>query len=308
MTLRKRLSRLALALLIKSIAFIVRLLPWGVAISLGEQLGFLLYHILGRYRTASFNNFKTAFGDEKSPVESAKIIKRSFVNLGKTFIEVLKLPTLKPHEMDSLVSWEGEEYLKDTDGKGIILITGHIGNWELMGASIAHRGYPIHAIAAPLYNQRIDRLIIHLRALFGVKTISRGTPSSSRKIMEVLRKKEILALLIDQDTRVDGVFVSFFNKKAYTPAGAAQLSLRVNAVTVMAFITRLPNNHHRITIKKPLALFRTGDKKGDIKKNTALFTSHIEQQIRVVPDQWVWMHQRWKTQDESLPAGGAITQ
>jgi len=304
MTLRKRCSRLALALLVKGVTVIARKLPWAVAVSLGGRLGLLLYPILRRYRIASFNNLNIAFGAEKDPIESAQIIKKSFINLGKSLIEILALPNLKPHEIDSLVSWEGEEYLKETGGKGVLLITGHIGNWELMGAAIAHRGYPIHAIAAPLYNSRIDRLIIDLRAVFGVKTISRGSPSSSRKILEVLRQKEILTLLIDQDTRVNGVFVPFFNKKAYTPAGAAQLAARENIITVMAFITRLPNNHHRLTIKKPLEIFRTGDRQTNLLNNTVLFTSHIERQIRMYPDQWVWMHQRWKTQDE--PRGESL--
>ncbi len=296
MTFRKRFSRLSLALLIKIIAWVARLFPWRMAVFLGGRLGIFLYHILRRHRIASFNNLTIAFGNEKDPIASTRIIKNSFINLGKSLIEILALPNLKPHERDALVSWEGEEYLKDTGGKGVILITGHIGNWELMGAALAHRGYPIHAIATPLYNSRIDQIIIQLRSLFGVKTISRGTPSSSRKILEVLRKKEILALLIDQDTRVDGVFVPFFNKKAYTPAGAAQLAVRSNAVTVMAFITRLPNNRHKLTIEKPLTLFRTEDKKRNIENNTALFTSHIEQKIRMNPDQWVWMHARWKTE------------
>ena len=296
MTFRKWCSRLALALLIKGIAFVARLFPWHVAVFLGGRLGIFLYYILRRERIASFHNLKIAFGDAKDHVESTRIIKNSFIHLGKSLIEVLVLPHLKPHELDSLVSWEGEEYLKNTDEKGVILITGHIGNWELMGAAIAHRGYPIHAIAAPLYNSRIDQFVIQLRSLFGVRTISRGTPSSSRKILEVLRKKEILALLIDQDTRVDGVFVPFFNKKAYTPAGAAQLAVRANAVTVMAFITRLPNNRHQITIEKQLTLFRSEDKKSNIENNTALFTSHIERKIRMNPSQWVWMHKRWKTE------------
>lgn len=296
MTFRRRFSRFALVILIKGIAAISRLLPLGIAVSLGGQLGLLLYYVLRRHRMASLINLKIAFGSQKTPLELTQIIKKSFVHLGKSLIEILMLPTLPPHKIDALVSWEGEEYLKNTDGKGVILITGHIGNWELMGAAIARRGYPIHAIAAPLYNPRIDKLIINLRSLFGVKTISRGTPSSSRKILEVLRKKEILALLIDQDTRVDGVFVPFFNKKAYTPSGAAQLAVRTNAVTVMAFITRLSHNRHKITIEKPLMLFRTENKKNDIENNTALFTSHIERHICAIPEQWVWMHQRWKTE------------
>jgi KDO2-lipid IV(A) lauroyltransferase len=266
---------------------------------LGGRLGLFLFYLLGRYRVASLKNFQTAFGAEKDPIETAQIVKKSFINLGKSLIEILNLPRLTPNQIDTLVSWEGEEYLKKTDGKGILLITGHVGNWELMGAALSHRGYPIHAIATPLYNTRINDVIIDLRMRYGVKTISRGTPSSSRKIMEVLKKREMLALLIDQDTRVDGVFVPFFNKKAYTPSGAAQLSLRANAITVTAFITRLPDNCHKITIEKPLEIFRSGDRKDDIEKNTALFTSRIEQHIRAHPEQWVWMHERWKTEGPS---------
>jgi len=297
MTLRKRLSRLSLALLIKGIAFAARALPWHIAVLLGGWLGLALYYLLGRYRKTSFDNLKIAFGVEKNAVESVHIIKENFIHLGKSLIEILVLPTLKSDEIDALVSWEGEEYIKNTEGKGILLITGHLGNWELMGAALANHGYPIHAIAAPLYNTRIDEFIVHLRSLFGVKTISRGNLSSSRKLLEALRKKEMLALLIDQDTKVDGVFVPFFNKKAYTPKGAAQLALRLDSVVVMAFITRLPNNHHRLTIEKPFTICQTGDKKKDIESYTALFTSHIEQQIRVNPDQWVWMHERWKTKE-----------
>jgi KDO2-lipid IV(A) lauroyltransferase len=114
----------------------------------------------------------------------------------------------------------------------------------------------------------------------------------------VLRKKEILGLLIDQDTQTNGVFVNFFNKKAYTPGGAAQLALKSGATTLMCFVTRLPNNRHRITIEKPMTLTKTDDYQKDIEVNTARFTSRIEEHIKQYPDQWVWMHRRWKTKPE----------
>ncbi|HEY5599227.1 MAG TPA: lysophospholipid acyltransferase family protein, partial [Candidatus Manganitrophaceae bacterium] len=192
---------------------------------------------------------------------------------------------------------EGSEYLEAAaaEGKGMILITGHIGNWELMAAALSVRGYPLHVIAAPLYDPRIDEWIVRFRERFKIETISRGSPASSKKILGVLRKKEALGLLIDQDTRVDGVFVDFFNKKAYTPAGAAQLALRSEAATMMCFITRLPDDRHRITIEKPFLLTRTSDHEEDVKVNTARFTARIEEHIKHYPDQWVWMHRRWKT-------------
>jgi len=301
MNIVKRFSRFSIFPLLKAVLFLSRLLPWRFKVTLGGGVGLLFFYISKRYRQLALENYKIAFGLDQSDDSSYKIIKKSFQNLGKSLIEILNLQCLNPQQVDDLILWEGEEYLKQAEGEGIVLITGHIGNWELMGAMLSMRGYRLHAIAAPLYNARINGLIVNLRSRFNVGTINRGTPSSSRKILEILRKKEILALLIDQDTRVNGIFVPFFNKQAHTPTGAAQLALRSNARTVMAFITRLPDNRHRITIQKPIVLARTGDSKRDIEVNTALFTARIEQQIRVYPDQWVWMHRRWKTR----PTGDA---
>jgi KDO2-lipid IV(A) lauroyltransferase len=299
----KQVSRLGVFILLKGVSAMTRLLPWRLGTALGGWIGLLFFSLSKRYRTRSFENYKLAFGVTQIDSQSYRIVRNSFKNLGKSLMEILSLQYLNPTQMDSLVSWEGEEYLQQAKEEGILLITGHIGNWELMGAALAHRGYAIHAIAAPLYDARINRWIVHLRALFRVGTINRGTPSSSRKILEILRKKGMLALLIDQDTRVNGVFVPFFNQKAYTPTGAAQLALRSSAKTVIAFITRLPDNRHRITIEKPVSLFRTGDLKENIEANTALFTSRIEAHIRTYPDQWVWMHQRWKTKQPVLCEG-----
>ena len=225
------------------------------------------------------------------------IEKKNFCNLGKGLIEILNLHRLKKDHVETLISVEGEEYLKaaEASGQGTILITGHIGNWELMAAALSIRGYRLHVIAAPLYDPRIDDLIIKLRERFNIETISRGSPSSSRKILNVLRSKEILGLLIDQDTKVDGVFVDFFNKKAHTPAGAAQLALRSGAATMMCFVTRLPGDRHRITIEKPMHLFKSGDRERDIETNTAMFTKRIEEHVKHYPEQWVWMHRRWRT-------------
>ncbi len=290
----KRLSRIGVFLLLKMVSGIARFLPWRLGVRLGGVIGLLFFYVSKRYRDRSFESFKIAFGRDPLDNASRRIIRRSFRNLGKSLLEILMFQYCKPGQIDSLVSWEGEEYLKD-QGEGVLLITGHIGNWELLGAALAARGYRLHTITAPLYYSPIDDWITELRVRSGIKTISRGSPSSSRKILDVLRKREMLAILLDLDTRVNGVFVNFFNRKAHTPAGAAQLALRSGAKTVTAFITRLSDDRHRIIVEKPVLLSRTGDRTRDIETNTALFTERIEKHIRAHPDQWVWMHQRWKT-------------
>ncbi len=275
-----------------------RYLPWHLGVQFGGILGKVAFYLLRRERERSLEGLRVAFGRDKSEKELNRIARRNFQNLGKGLIEILNLRHLTRRQIESLVTIEGEEYLKaaESSGKGTVLITGHIGNWELLGAVLSLKGYRLHVIAAPLYDPRIDELIIRLRSKFNIETISRGSPSSSKKILGVLKKKEILALLIDQDTQVKGVFVNFFNQKAHTPAGAAQLALKSDATTITFFITRLPGDRHKITINKPMTLVRSDDNKKDIEVNTAIFTAKIEEHIKQYPEQWVWMHRRWKTQ------------
>lgn len=302
MTWSKRFVRNFLLLLLKLLGIFTRLLPWRLGVRFGGLLGILAFYLLKRERQRSHEGLQVAFGTEKSERDLRVIARTNFCNLGKGLIEILNLHTLSKERLEMYISLEGEEYLKAAteSGKGIILITGHIGNWELMAAVLSMRGYRLHVIAAPLYDPRIDELIIRLRADFKVETISRGSPSSSRKILSVLKSKEILGLLIDQDTRVDGVFVNFFNKKAHTPAGAAQLALRSGAATMMCFVTRLPGDRHRISIEKPMHLYRSGNKEQDIENNTAMFTARIEEHIKQYPEQWVWMHRRWRTKQDEV--------
>lgn len=300
MKLYKKTVRAFIFFCLKGVAFLSRSLSWQFGVRVGGWIGTLFFYLLRRERARSYESLQIAFGASKTERDLNEIMKKSFQNLGKGLIEILNLQNLSEEEVNALVSIEGEEYLKgaEIEGKGTILVTGHIGNWELMAAVLSVRGYPLHVIAAPLYDPRIDEWIVRLRARFDIETISRGSPSSSKKILGVLRKKEILGLLIDQDTQTNGVFVNFFNKKAYTPGGAAQLALKSGATTLMCFVTRLPNNRHRITIEKPMALTQTDDHQKDVEVNTARFTSRIEEHIKQYPDQWVWMHRRWKTKPE----------
>ena len=305
MKLSKKLTRKLLLFALRGIALSTRLLPWRVGVQFGGLLGVVAFYLVRRERRRSLESLQIAFGFEKSKLELARIARKNFQNLGKGLIEILNLQYLTSDQIKTLISIEGEEYLKEAaaQGNGTIMVSGHIGNWELQAAGLCIRGYKVHAIAAPLFDPRIEEWIIELRSKFNIETISRGSPSSSRKILNVLRKKEILGLLIDQDTKVEGVFVNFFNKKAYTPTGAAQLALRSGSTTVVSFITRLPGDRHRITIHKPISLIKTGDRDQDIEANTALFTARIEAHVKQYPDQWVWMHRRWKTKPKKISAG-----
>ncbi len=299
MRLKKRFIRGIIYYGLRILVLIASQIPMSIGVRVGGFLGKLVYYILHKERKKTIRNLTRAF-PKKNEIEIKRIAKGCFVNLGKGLFELINLPKLTENNIKKIVTIEGEEHVKKalSKGRGFIFITGHIGNWELMGAVFGIKGYKVNVIAAPLYDNRINELLIKQRAKHKVKVILRGSQDIKREIIKALRNNESLCILIDQDTKVPGVFVDFFGRPAYTPSGAASISMRTESPVLMGFITRLSDNTHRINIKPPLQLIDTGGRDSDIKENTALFTKIIEEQIRKTPEQWVWMHNRWKKQPE----------
>ncbi|MFI5304532.1 MAG: lysophospholipid acyltransferase family protein [Nitrospiria bacterium] len=283
------------------ISVVILFLSWKRALSCGAFLGRIAYKRLTRERKKAWRNFTFAFGDEYTDLQKAEILRGSFENLGKSLIEVVKFKQIRASNIDEFVVLEGEDNLKKafSNQKGIIFITAHFGNWELMGITLAIKGYPTNVIAAPLYDSRLDRIMSDYRLLHGVVTITRGGEKGARKILSALKNNQILGLLIDQDIDAEGVFVDFFGQKAFTPSGAASLALKSGASVILGFIHRESDNRHKIIFNGPVELIRQGDLEKDIYDNTVLFTKAIEENIRRYPDQWVWMHNRWQTKYHS---------
>ena len=301
MRLRQKVIRGIIVLLLKGVAAVVRFLPWNAASRLGGFLGQMVFRTLKKEREKARTHFNLAFGKETDPRNREAVLLKSFENLGRSILEVLKLPQVNKKNIDRLVRFQGEENLKEAfeRKKGIVFVTAHFGNWELMGAALSIKGYPTNVIAAPLYDSRIDEIMIGIRTSQGIETITRGGERGSRMILSALKKNQILGLLIDQDIDAEGVFVDFFNRPAYTPSGAASLALRSGASVIFGFIERVKNNRHLVKFEGPAELRRSGNAQKDIHDNTAYFTQVIEKNIRRRPDHWVWMHNRWKT----LPSG-----
>jgi KDO2-lipid IV(A) lauroyltransferase len=164
-----------------------------------------------------------------------------------------------------------------------------------MGHAVSSR-YPLSVVAAPIEPEQVNDMIVSLRAGMGVRTILRGRPGASRELIRIFKENRILGILIDQDTDVESAFVDFMGRKAWTPTGAASMALKFGAPVIYGFIHRDKQNKHTITIEGPLQLVRTGDDASDLVTNTAMFTKKIEDSIRKDPEQWVWMHRRWRRQ------------
>ena len=283
-----------------------RLLPPSAGIRLGGFLGGLTYYLLARERNRALEHLSIAFPSEKNLSEKRKIAKRCFQNLGKNGVEFVNFNRIKK-DLDRSITIEGKKHLDDAlaQGKGVIWLTAHLGNWELLASYIAHKGYPLSVVARMANDKRFNRLLVNMRKRESVDVILRESPSAGRQILQVLKNRGILAMLIDQDTKVKGVMADFFGRKANTPAGPAILARRRTVPVLTGFILRETNRKHRIVVCPPFEIVRTDDRQRDLEVNTERFNKVIEQHIRAYPEQWVWMHRRWRRETAYQPAGEA---
>lgn len=280
---------------------VVGLFPPQWNLRLGK-LGWLVFWLVPRERKRALQSLNIAFGKELSPQELKQIAIGSFQHLGCCFFEWVELFYCRRLNLADYVSIEGLEYLNQglERGKGVIFISAHLGNWELMASYVASLGYPVNIVARRINNERINDLMLKLRQQTGVNVIMREKRSKvSKNVVRVLLKNEILGILMDQDARVDGVFVDFFGRPAHTPTGPVALALATGAAIIPAFIVREPDGRHLLKMSPHFELKVTGNKEQDILKNTQALTSIIEDYVRQYPTQWVWIHRRWRRQPKS---------
>ncbi len=290
---RKRFSSLSLIWLTRSIRLFARLVPYRIGVWAGGVIGFIAYYLLRRERTRAIKHLTEVFGHDSSPWIH-RTARRCFVHLGKALLEVM---LMSPRELEHIVTVEGEENLQKAleQQKGVVWVTGHIGNWELMAQKIA-RKYPLSVIAAPIEPEQVNDMIVELRAGMGVRTILRSRPGATKELIRAFRENRILGILIDQDTDVESTFVDFMGRPARTPTAAASMAIKFGAPVVFGYIQRGKDGRHTVMIEGPLHLAVTNDTEKDIITATAMFTKKIEDVIQKNPEQWVWMHRRWRRQ------------
>jgi KDO2-lipid IV(A) lauroyltransferase len=237
-----------------------------------------------------------AFGHEKSSKETKYIARQVFLNLGTFASDAIRIPQIIENGMRNFVTVEGREYLDQAmaNGKGAIILTGHFGNWELLGAWLAQNGYRLKVVATPIYDPRLNKMLVETRNQAGYANISRS--NGKREIIGAIREGYFIGMLIDQDTRVEGVFVKFFDLWAHTAIGPVVLAMRYDLKIIPVFIRLNKGFTYHIEVKEPLHLEFTEDKKRDLVVNTQKCSDAYERIIRRYPEQWVWMHRRWKKQ------------
>lgn len=276
-------------------------LPWSAVQRLGWGLGRLGWWVSRRDRERSLAHLALAF-PELSDNERRRLARACLRHQGMNLTECLHLLGRDPREVERHVTvegWDEVEALRRA-GRPIVLLTAHVGNWELLGPVVNARGLQLWAVVRGLDEEGLQEMLIRLRRHFGSKIIERGAPGAARKLLQALRGREgdrALCMLIDQDTKVEGVWVPFFGRPAFTPVGAAKIALRQDAAVVPAFLERLDDGSHVARFHPPL------DLPDDETEATASMTATIEEQIRRRPEQWVWMHRRWRRRPEERVLG-----
>jgi KDO2-lipid IV(A) lauroyltransferase len=294
--LKKRVKNWLLYNLITSIIFVLNSLPRKSSISLGRFLGKLAYFIIADARKRTQNNLKIAFGQEKNPRELRRLALNVFENVGKNVVDAVRLKNMKWNQIEGITKVEGLEYFDNAYnmGKGVIALTGHIGNFELLAAYFALKGYNVSVIGRELYDPRLDILLVKTRENLGVENIP--SSASVKQVIRALRSGRALGVLADQDSsRVRGVFVDFFGRPARTPVGPVLLAYKTQSPIVPMAIVRDENDRYKIIVKKPVELVFSGDKEKDLIETTQNYTRVLESIITEYPSQWLWMHDRWKS-------------
>jgi KDO2-lipid IV(A) lauroyltransferase len=292
----KGVAEYSLALLI------VRLfaaMPRRIAYPTAKTLARLGFHLARRQRRAGLHNLQMAF-PELSQNARERILRGSFENLGRLLVEFTHMPELNKGNICRFVVHDGlENYLEGLRrGRGVIFMTAHFGAWELSSFAHAVYGYPLRFVVRPIDNPRVERLISTYRTRSGNIPIERR--SAARDILKALRQNEAVGILFDQNTtRSEAVFAEFFGIPAATTPALALFALRTGAAVVPGFlIWDASLRKHRLRLDPPVQLIETGNLDHDVLENTKVFNKILEGYIRSYPDQWLWIHRRWKTRPE----------
>ena len=277
-------------------------LSWDAACRVGERLGALGYRPLGIRKRVVERQIAAAFPHLKHEAV-VNLARASYRHLGRTFIETALLDSIGKDGLQALVEtvdgWEEIEEVM-SKGKGAVLVTGHIGNWELAGAYVAARGVPLDVIARGMANPLFDAYINHTREVMGMTVVHDS--EAVRRTPRSLRGGRAVAFVADQGVLgLASTFVPFFGRPAKTPRGAAVFALRFDVPVVFVVALRKPNGRYRIVIER-IEAPQTGERDRDVDAIVARFTQHLEKWVREVPAQYFWQHRRWKRQPADTPS------
>ncbi|HTF44435.1 MAG TPA: lysophospholipid acyltransferase family protein [Terriglobales bacterium] len=296
--MRQRLEYALAWLIIKTIGLLPRFLARTAAIA----LGWTVYALHLRLRRVGMRNLALAL-PQTSRHERARILRGVFTSLGRQLAELCLFPKYTRENVSQVVVYDGFENFERAlaRGKGVLFLTAHLGAWELSAFAHSLHGHPLKIVMRPLDNVYLDRLLRQYRTMHGNETVDKD--DFVRGLLSAMKNGETVGILMDTNmTPPQGVFVDFFGIPACTASGLARIALRTDASVVPGFTVWDPVlRKYRLRFDPAVTLIRTGNDDADAVANTGLFTKIIEDYVRRYPDQWLWVHRRWKTRPEGQP-------
>ena len=290
--MRHRLEYALVWPVIKVLGALPRPLARGMAILLAGAV----YHLHPRLRRVGLRNLEIAM-PELPLKERRRIVRGVFLSLGRLLAEFCRFPKYSRENVSRVAVYEGFENFDTAQrrGKGVLFLTAHLGAWEVGSFVHSVHGHPLRVVVRPLDNPYVDRLVERYRTLHGNQTFPKD--EFARGLLSAMRAGETVGLLMDQNmTPPQGVFVPFFGVQACTASGIARVALHTDASVIPAFTIWDPVlRKYRVHFDPPLTLVRTDNAEADLVANTAMFNNVLEQYVRKYPDQWLWVHRRWKT-------------
>lgn len=274
-------------------------LPRPLARGLAMSLGLAVYGLHPRLRRVALRNLEIAFPEMSSP-QRKKIPRRLFLHLGRQLAEFCRFPKYTRENISEAILYDGIENFEAAQarGKGVLFLTAHLGGWELSSFMHSLHGHRMHIVARALDNPYVDCLVTRYRGLHGNTIFNKD--DFARGLLAALRNGETVGILMDTNmTPPQGIFADFFAVPACTASGLARVALKTDAAVLPGFaFWDAQLRKYRLHMAPALPLIRTGNSEKDVVANTALFNKVIEEFVRKYPDQWLWVHRRWKTRPE----------
>lgn len=280
-------------------------MPEAGAEAAGAMTGTLAGSVLRIRRGAVHENLRTAF-PEQSEMWRARVVGDSYRHLGREAAVLFRMPRWSPAEILDRVRFENFDVVDEAmaAGRGVVVLTGHLGNWEIAGAALAARGYPLDVVGKGMSNRAVEADLFRVRERLGMSVIPMG--EAPKRVLDGLERGRMVALLGDQNAHRGGVFVDFFGRPASTPRGPALFALRKDVPIFCGFATRDRTGAAGYTLRAhAIGAERSGDLDADVVRVLSAYHSLLEHAIREAPEQYFWHHRRWKTRppEEQRPSG-----
>lgn len=280
--------------IVRGLNIIFSVVPVSLTLWIGRRLGTIAFIVNKKRRVVAYANLKAAFCKEKSPGELRRITKRVYQNMAQTFAEVLNLTKVNRKYVDRYVEVVNMERIRNASksGRGTILLTAHFGDWELSSLVSSVEGFPIRVLVREQKMKRLNELLNRLRESNGCKVIRKGM--QTKNILKALYDNNIVGILSDQDAGKNGMFVDFFGRPTSCHTGPFEIAKHTDSLILPNFIVRTRGPYHKLHLEEYID-FRDTKSPEAVRENLQRFAKLLESYIRKYPDQWLWLHKRWKS-------------